>query len=84
MLGDPASQGQDVLSRNLGAAGSMQSGGMQAGSGAIGTIVTSTSPVTPALQASPNFGAHGGFPGAPGLSGIGASPTYWQRQPEGP
>jgi hypothetical protein len=84
MLGDPASHGQDVRSRNLGAACSMQSSGMQAGSGAIGTIVTSASPVTPASQASPNFGAHGGFPGTPGLSGIGASPTYWQRQTDGP
>jgi hypothetical protein len=84
VLGDFASEGQDVLSRNLGAAGSMLSGGMHAGSGAIGTIVTSASAVTPASQASPNFGAQGGFPGTPGLSGIGTSPTYWRRQPDGP
>ena len=45
MLGDPASQGQDVISRNLGAADRMPSGGMQTGGGA--TIVTSVSPVTP-------------------------------------
>jgi hypothetical protein len=56
MLGDPASEGQDIISRNLGAADRMPSGGMQAGSGATDTIVTSVSPVTPDQQVSPTFG----------------------------